>query len=362
MVRLLVFLGAMVGAVFFAANNLPTLETALVGLQEASLLPIAAGVLLSVAAMINRGFLNRAAHVAVGLDVEPASMVRTAAVGFAANKVVKAAGASGLAVFVRSGNRNGHAPSKVAAACVLAAASSFFALGGFVLANLILLASADELSGWWVTAGAAFLVYAIVIVLAMVTATHRRDTARRVWLAGRRLIARIRRRPMEDETVGLDDLYEAMEAARRNGGWSARAQAHAIISKMLGAAMLLAAAVATGLPISTADVLLIYTTALVTALFSILPGGLGLVEATTAAMFVSAGAPLGVAVVAVALYRVFDLWIPVAAGAMIGRRELRRADADPRFSSEPKAAMPVRREPLVPEARWVEPRAVSLEG
>lgn len=335
MVRLLVYLCAIAGAVFFTATNLPTLETALAGLRDASTMPIVAGVALSVAAMVNRGFLNRAAHVAVGLDVQPISMIKTAAAGFAANKVVKTAGASGLAVFVRSGNRHGYAPSTVAAACVVAAGSSFFALGALVSFNLIVLARAGQLSAWWLTAGTAFLLYTVGIAAAMLLAKRRQAAARRLWISGRRLVGRIRRKSMEGETVGLDDLYEAMTAARANTAWSVRVLAHAVVSKLLGAGMLLAGASAADLPIPVTGVLLIYTTALVTALLSILPGGLGLVEATTAAMFVSAGAPLGVAVVAVALYRVFDLWIPVVTGAVVGRHELRQTAPEPATEVSP---------------------------
>lgn len=326
MVRVLVFLGALAGAVFFAANNAKTFETALVGLRNASLLPIAAGVILSIVAIVNRGFLNRAAHVAVGLEAKPLPMARTAAVGFAANKVVRSAGASGLAVFVRNGSRHGYATSRVAAACVVAAAASFFSLGVLVLTNMVVLAGANELSAWWLTAGAGFLIYSALIALGVFAAKRRRDTAHRIWQAGRGLVGRIRRKPLEETSVGLDDLYEAMAAARTNRTWSTRVLAHAVVSKMLGAAMLLAAAVATGLPISMTGVLLIYTTALVASLFSVVPGGLGMVEATTAAMFVSAGAPLALAVVAVALFRIFDLWIPVATGALIARLELRRVE------------------------------------
>ena len=322
----MVFFGALAGAVFFAANNAATFETALTGLRNASIFPVVAGVTLSVIAIITRGFLNRAAHVAVGLEARPFPMARTAAVGFAANKVVRSAGASGLAVFVRNGSRHGYAASRVAAACVVAAAASFCSLGFLVLTNMIVLAGTNELSAWWLTAGAGFLIYSAVIALGVVAARRRKDTALRLRLAGRKLVGRIRRRPLDGETVGLDDLYEAMAAARANGSWSGRVLVHAVASKMLGAAMLLAAAVATGLPISIGGVLLIYTTALVASLFSVVPGGLGMVEATTAAMFVSAGAPLALAVVAVALFRIFDLWIPVAAGAVIAKLELRKLE------------------------------------
>lgn len=327
MVRVLVTTLVLIAAGFFTVSNASTLGLAAAGLRSASLGPVAAGVLFSILAIINRGFLNRAAHAAVGLHTRPIPMARTAAVGFAANKVVKTAGASGLAVFVRHGDRRGHAGPSVAAACIIAAGASFVALGLLVATNIVVLAGSNRLSGWWLTAGVCFLAYAGAIVGAGAMARRRRQTAVRIWIGVRNRFARLLRRPVKPDPVGIDELFDAMAAARTNGSWTGRVVMHAIVSKLLGAAMLLAAAEAIGLPVSVATALLIYTSVLVAALFSIVPGGLGMVEATAAALFVSAGAPLALAVAAVALFRIFDLWIPVAAGAIAGRNEFKQLSA-----------------------------------
>lgn len=313
-----------VGVGFFAANNAATFENALGGLQNASLPPIFLGVLLSVTAVINRGYLNRASHAAVGLDADPLPMAKTAAVGFAANKVVKVAGASGLAVFVRHGKRRGFAGSSVAAACIVAAGSSFVALSILVIMNMVLMGIAGELSAWWLTAGVGFLAYTGLLFLVGWFGKVRRESAHRAWAGARRFVSKVRRKPVDDGAPGLDEFYRAMTAAGSSRVWTVRVLIHAVISKTLGVGMLFAAAMATGLPISIPGVLLIYTTGLVAALFSVLPGGLGMVEATTAALLVSGGAPVALAVVVVALYRVFDLWIPVAVGAVFGRNDFKR--------------------------------------
>jgi len=55
----------------------------------------------------------------------------------------------------------------------------------------------------------------------------------------------------------------------------------------------------------------------------VVPGGIGTVEASTAALLIGAGATAGAAAVAVALFRLFDLWLPVITGAAVARRDAR---------------------------------------
>jgi len=99
---------------------------------------------------------------------------------------------------------------------------------------------------------------------------------------------------------------------------------HAVLSKLLGALALAAAIAAVGLPISAAGALIIYATALAASLLTIVPGGIGTVEASTTALLIGAGATAGAAALAVALFRLFDLWLPVLTGAAVARRDARR--------------------------------------
>jgi uncharacterized membrane protein YbhN (UPF0104 family) len=99
---------------------------------------------------------------------------------------------------------------------------------------------------------------------------------------------------------------------------------HAVLSKLLGALALTAAVTAVGLPVDAAGALVIYATALAASMLTIVPGGIGTVEASTAALLIGAGATAGAAAVAVALFRLFDLWLPVITGAAVARRDVRR--------------------------------------
>ncbi len=281
----------------------------------------AAGLLISAAAMFNRGLLNRAAHRAVGLDAGAGAMTRTAAVGFAAQKMIKSAGAAGLAVFVRDGRRRGHAPGSVAAACVLSAVSSFVALGILLLSAIGVLTLTDRMTGWWVAAAAGFGLYALAVVVIGVALVRHRSATVRLWSRARHTWSRLTRRPSRRRVDTVPDkMFEALDAAWARPGALGWLLLHGVASKMLGALMLVAAVASVGLPVSPAGAIVIYATALAASMVTIVPGGVGTVEGSTAALLVASGASVAAATLAVVLFRFFDLLVPVITGALAARR------------------------------------------
>jgi uncharacterized protein (TIRG00374 family) len=252
-------------------------------------------------------------------------MTHTAAVGFAAQKMVKSAGVVGLAVFVRHGRRRGHAPGAVAAACVLTASASFVALGILLAAALVVLALTGGLTGWWIAAAAGFAIYTLVLIPIAVLLVRSRPVAMRAWSSCQNVRRRLRRRHREaPEAPFPNELFDAVAIAKNRPDAVRDLLVHAVLSKLLGALALTAAIASVGLPIDAAGALVIYATALAASMLTIVPGGIGTVEASTAALLIGAGATAGAAALAVALFRVFDLWLPVLTGAAAARRELRR--------------------------------------
>ncbi len=315
------FLALSLGAMFFVVRHAAEARQLLDNAGSLDLRLVFVGVLLSGLAIANRGLLNRAAHHAVGLDAGVGAMTQTAAVGFAAQKMVKSAGVAGLAVFVRDGRRRGHAPGTVAAACVLTAVSSFMALGVLLLAAVALLAATDRLTGWWVVAAAGFGVYATVATVAGFVVAHNRDTAVGVWSRAECTWRRLTRRPRGASAAAAvpGHLLDALEAARRQGGGLVVMFLHGVASKALGALMLVVAVAAVGLPIGPAGAVIVYATALGASMVTIVPGGVGAVEGSATALLVASGAPLGSAALAVLVFRFFDLLVPVIVGALAAR-------------------------------------------
>ena len=327
--RVVTMLGVAVVGVFavaFVIGNGDSARSLLDGAGSINLTLAMVGLACSALAIGNRGLLNRAAHRAVGLDAGVGAMTHTAAVGFAAQKMIKSAGAVGLAVFLRHGKRRGHAPCAVAAACLLTASASFVAMGVLLGAALLALAVTGELTGWWLAAGAAFAVYALVLAPLAVLIVRDRRAAHWAWRGGQRIRRRLpwcKNRDASDAQFPTA-LLDAVADARTRPGAMRDVLLHAVASKVLGALALVAAIAAVGLPITAAGALVIYATALAASLLTIIPGGIGTVEASTTALLIGAGATAGAAALAVALFRLFDLWLPVLTGAAVARRDARR--------------------------------------
>ena len=313
-------------AVAFAIRNGASARQLIAGIGSIDPIVASLGLTCSILAIANRGLLNRAAHRAVGLEAGVGAMTHTAAVGFAAQKMVKSAGAVGLAVFVRHGRRRGHEPCAVAAACVLTASASFMSLGVLLAMALVVLAATGGLTGWWIAAAVAFAVYTAVLVPAAVVLVRSRRAAAWAWRGGQRVRRRLPwfRRRATDDTPFPTALLDAVAIARTRPHAVRELFLHAVLSKLLGALALAAAVSAVGLPVDAAGALVIYATALAASILTIVPGGVGTVEASTAALLVGAGATAGAAALAVALFRFFDLWLPVLTGAAAARRDLRR--------------------------------------
>ncbi len=278
-------------------------------------IPVVVGVAVSMLAMWNRGWMNQVAHEAVGVRCGATEMTRTAAVGFAAQKVVKSAGAAGLAVFVRHGRRRGHQPGAVVVACVLTAVAAFLALGGLLAIAIGVLAATDRLTGWWIAAAVGFSLYAVVVIVGAVVVIRSRSTVSWAWDR----VQRLRRRPPTPMPTGW---FDALDVGCRRPTGLVRLVGHAVLGKLLGATVLTAALAATGLDVGPSDALIVYATALAASMVAIVPGGVGVVEGSLVALLVADGADAGPAALAVALFRVLDLWLPVLAGFIAARGEL----------------------------------------
>lgn len=327
-------LGALVWT--FADAPLATLGLLRDGVDRIRLPFALAGVAVSAAAIVNRGALHRAGHRAVGLDTPNREMTRTAAVGFAAQQVVRSAGIVGVAVFVRHGRRRGHAPGQVVAACVLAGLAAIGAAGLVLAATVGVLALTGELDGWWIVAAVCFGGYVGLVGVTTAVLVRSRRLAESAWCrlqrvrtavgAGIRRLRGIDRLVVDSVRPLPAGLYDGLDAARRHPRAVRRLLVHAVLAKLLGIGALTIAAAAVGSPVGAVTALVVYATALAASAVTILPGGVGAVEGSTVALLVAAGASLPSATLAVALFRVFDLWLPLAVGAVAARRELGRSD------------------------------------
>jgi putative heme transporter len=154
-----------------------------------------------------------------------------------------------------------------------------------------------------------------------------RDPTRTLAAAGHVLAVanRLRRRPAAAGAARLARTAEQLRAVRPTArDWTA-ASSYALLNWLLDLACLGACAYAVGLTgVGLTALLAAYVAGMATSGLSLLPGGLGAVDAALVLGLVAAGSPATVALSAVVLYRMISLVGVVAAGWVVHAVQRRR--------------------------------------
>ena len=96
---------------------------------------------------------------------------------------------------------------------------------------------------------------------------------------------------------------------------------------MFTVAVLYTACRAVGADVSYGDAIIAFAVAIVVAVASFVPGGVGVLEVTLAGMFASVGIPAEQSVLAIFVFRVAFYVIPVLLALLLARGAFRSADA-----------------------------------
>ncbi len=161
--------------------------------------------------------------------------------------------------------------------------------------------------------GLTLLVLLLIASVATWGVRHRPQlTALAVRLAGR--WAGLRRRPYDPAPTeaAVARWFSAWDVLR-TGGWRGPVLGAALntIFDMLTLYFLFVAA---GHPVSLGVLLAGYGLPLLLGKVSFLPGGVGIVEGTMAALYNGLGVPNGVTVAVILIYRFFSFWLPLLVG------------------------------------------------
>ena len=292
-------------------------------LTASSPVPFLLAFALSLAGVLNRAGQYRWAHHVAGVDTTVRAMLRISAVGYALNKVVKTGGVGGVALFVRHGRRQGRAAGSTLAACVVNSLGNQIGLLVLALAAVVTLVTrGSDPATWTLLAGGLFLVMAAGLIAVVITGLRSRAMVDRWYpvpfaLAGRAASAIGLPGPSAPDPANVDRFFETVHTLRGDPGSSVPVVAHAIAAKLLGAAVLATALWAVGAGIGPGPVLVVYVLALAAAATTILPGGLGAVEATMTLTLTGYGVEMPVALAATIVFRLLDLWVPVLLGALV---------------------------------------------
>ena len=298
-------------------RELPAVVRVLGGAQRGWLV---GGVLLLGCWWVAWVLLHAASRRALGVGgyAETGRLIPVTLAAVALNLAVKSGGLAGLAAFAADARRRRLPRGPVSGAYLLAAA---FADVGFIVtlaAAVVLIWIDGQLTRPEVAAVVLFVVLLIMRVAVLVAAVRSQDALRWMWTMPARLWDWLRRGPArQPDTVTADELYEAVTLVRAHPTLAMPALGFAIGVDVVGAAMLWAALAAVGGGNRPAVALVAYAISGLFGVVGVLPGGLGFVELSAAAVLVCFGTPTAVAAATVVLFRVWEFWLPLALGVAV---------------------------------------------
>lgn len=259
------------------------------------------------------GYLLRAVLAVSG---ERLPMRRAIAVNIAASSVgLVAGGLVGSAAVTYRWCRS--AGVRAEAAMVAGWLPSIFnslALVGFAVLGLLQLVALHELARWQVIGVSASA--AVLLLIPAVTlwgASHRsRFTALAARASAWRKRLRRRARAAPSRPIDVARLFAAWDAMR-SGGWR-RAVLGSVYNVGFDMLTLFLIFVAARHTVSAGVLLAGYALPVLLGRISILPGGLGILEATMITLYSGLGVPATVAILVVLSYRLLSFWLPTFIG------------------------------------------------
>lgn len=331
-------------------------------LATAAPLPCLAAIGLAVTGVVNRAGQYRSAHRVAGIRTGVRDMLRISAAGYALNKVVKTGGVGGVALFVRNGRRRGQPIGSVLAACVVNSLGSQVGMLVVVTVALGALTVRGSAPGaWTVVAGGALLVLLAGLLTAVLVVLRSQAMADRWYPVPFALARRAGAKvgldgPTDPDPEDVDRFFEMVETIRNDPAAFLPVMGYSVAAKLIGAGTLAAALIAVGADIDPGAVLVVYVLALAAAATTVLPGGLGAVEATMTLALSSYGVPTTTALAATIIFRLLDLWVPVLLGLLAApgldrsaiRANERAAERIEAWDPSQAGALPLRSRPVIP--------------
>jgi uncharacterized membrane protein YbhN (UPF0104 family) len=279
-------------------------------LRRASPAWLAVGALLQVGTYFSTAAVWSLALRRAGARYPMRTLVPLSVAKLFSEQALPSGGISGTAFFVTALTRRG-APPEISMAALLVSLVAYYA--AYFLAatvSLALLRRSHPVSGWIVALTVLFCVTAAGI------------PAGALWLRrkSRRLPTKALRVP--GLKVGLELLSQAPGRLLRDLSLLSRTTLFQASIFALDAATLWAMLRAVGENVSILSALPCFVIASMVATLGLIPLGLGTFEAACVAMLSAAGVPLETALTATLLLRGFTLWLPMAPGLWLVRREL----------------------------------------
>jgi len=256
---------------------------------------------LAAAGPVIQSGLLRAGQATVGARFRTWEAIRVAAAIHAANLAVKAAGAAGLGVLLACRDASVECAAQ-SAAYVLGREVAHVAFAGFVLVAVALVGLDGHLSGVIVGGTALFVL-------------SRASHVALLWFAATHPDALPRWRRLDPLRAHAPIFARALRGALAHPRPLLRIAVWALADDALHVGWLWVALHAVGAHTSVDVAVETYGIVALVAMVSVLPAGLGAVDAGLVATLHHSGIVMATAVAGVLLFRVAELWVPLAAGA-----------------------------------------------
>jgi uncharacterized protein (TIRG00374 family) len=173
-----------------------------------------------------------------------------------------------------------------------------------------------------ILAALVFAAYIALRAVVLVVGGRDRERARRIATWPARTFAKLRRREYDDIDIDhstVDEIVDAVQVVRGRLGATLPGLAFAVAMQLFGVGMLLCVLEALGVHESLTVPFVGFVISMLFQIVGIFPGGLGFVEVSLGAVLIAYGVDGATASTAVVLYRLLQLWFPIAIGAVCGR-------------------------------------------
>ncbi len=267
---------------------------------------------------------------AAGYDLPFGEMCRITLVANTANYLLSTGGLSGFALRMYLFARRGIPAGSAVLISLVQTLLTNLILLAFVLWGFALLLTSHDLVGRNLVAATALLVgFGAVVVLTCI-ALVRRSWRRGLFFAATRLIDRVLQRVAPHRRPSRFKLFRFQH--NLNVGFDFLLQRphdmlaptfYIVLDWIFTLLVLYFAFVAIGVPIAMSHVIAGFAVGMFFSIASLVPGGLGIMDGSMAAVFVTLGVQFEQAVVAILIYRAAYYGLPIIASLIVAPRMLR---------------------------------------
>lgn len=304
----------------FVVLNRQEIPAALHAARQANPLLLLVAAVVGVAILVNLAAFYDATYRALGLVVPFPAMLRLTMASHFLNMVVKSGGMGGVSVFLQDAGRRGLPRGQVVTAYLMRSVLGELAFVPLLVVALLVVWFQGRLTLPEVLAAVVFGVSMLAYIGVIIAGARSRRAVRFAYALPGRVSRRLatlfghRRAHAVAGHEAADELYAVITILFQRPRTLLMPLLFAVLIDVQGVATLWLVLRAFHQTVGFDAPLVAYGISTLFAFVSVLPAGIGFVEASLGAVFVSYGVAGATATVAVLAYRLFEIWIPFLLG------------------------------------------------